>query len=362
MNEFGLLLEKELAVRTFDYPEDDGTLEHGSTATERILSFGTQPYAGAEKTTNLLHAIDLNTLTPQDIAILTKPEYLTYAWESDNPRERRDRLEKIINAKEGGDRGHELIYGSGPAEMRKEKKIDQEGDEYLTDYERPVKTSSYKTYDAGQVDGREFIVFDLDPFRKVLGRLNQADDEYTFENLSDDYLRQVSETGEAAPIRPDDILYGEPEDHEKPTLEPVVEPEITPKEIEKAPETKEVPEPEIEPKFEPDTDIETGKIDSKFEPEVEIEPRIEPEPEKPPQPKKIELEPDIEKAISRRVETEIDKKMQDKEIEEFEKEREEPEIETAIEREIEKEEELEEPETEDIEESINRALGQAKLI
>ncbi|MHA1372229.1 MAG: hypothetical protein ACTSRA_21220, partial [Promethearchaeota archaeon] len=157
MSEFNLILEKELAVKSFDYPEEDGTVGHGPTATDRILSFGTEPYRGEEGNTNLLHAIDLNTLKSDDIAILTNPKYLDFAWKSDDPRERRDRLEAVINKDLGSNRGHELIYGSGPSEMRKETRVDQEGDQYLTDHERPVKTSSYKTFNADKVNDREYI-------------------------------------------------------------------------------------------------------------------------------------------------------------------------------------------------------------
>jgi len=362
MNGFDLLLEKELAVKSFDYPEDDGTIASRSTGSERILNFGVEPYHGEEGKTDLLHAIDLNTLTSEDIATLTNPKYLEFAWESDNPRERRDRLENIINKDLGGARGHKLIYGSGPEEMRKEKRMDQEGDGYLTDHERPVKTSSYKTFDASKVNDREYIIFDLDRFKNVLGQMHESDEDYTFENLSDDYLRNASEADESVPIRPNDILYGEPEDHVEPDF--IDEVPIEPQEVDKAKAT-EKPEVEVDSEFEPD-DLDTGKVDTKLEPppppviarekpDIEVKPELGPE-KKPAKPKKIELAPDIGKAIDQRVKTEVEK-----EVEKIEPEPEE--IETAIDREIESAEEPEiEVEETDIEESINRALGGAGLI
>lgn len=366
MSEFGLLLEKELAIKTFDYPEDGTRRE----STKRILNFGVEPYDGEEGKTNLLHAIDLNTLTPEDIAILINPKYLEYAWEGRNPRERRDRLESIINKDLGGNRGHQLIYGSGPAEMRRESKIDQDGDGYLTDQERPVKTSSYKTFNANKVDDKEYIIFDLNRFKNVLGQLDKADEDYTFENLSDDYLRNASESEEPVPIDPHDILYGEPEDNVDPDF--VDERPIEPKEIEKAAEKADVevePEPEVDISFEPD-DVERDEVDSKFEPpsptisikqkpDIEVEPELGPE-KKLPKPKKIELAPDIEKAIDQRVKKEVEK--------EVEKEK----IETAIDDRVEEPEEPEEsepapeisPKTKekaDIENNIDKALAEVGL-
>lgn len=352
MTNFDVLLEKELAVKAFDYPEEDGELERGSSSTERILNFGT---ARHPNTGNMLtYGLDLNTLTPEDASILMNPEYLEYAWKSNDPIQRRDRLIEIINRKEdkslepkdvgeepSGTKGYRLVFKRGPAEYREKRRITTPEGEKLVPEPHMSSTSSWKSFMADKIKDREMILLDVNPFRKILDKLEDHDDEYTFKNLTDDYLRQASETGEAPEIEPEDIKYEDPEDYVDPDI--VDTEPIKPSEIDKA-KAKEIEEPEVDVKFEPDTDIDTGEVETEFEPEIEIEPKIEPEePE-------VELEPDIEKAIEKRVRDEVENEIKDK-IDEIE-EPEEPEEE-------EPEPELEE--TAEIEESINKALLDAGL-
>jgi hypothetical protein len=368
MSVFDVLLEKELAIKAFDYPEESGQLERGGTATERILNFGTSRHPGTGNA--LTHGLDLNTLTAEDAAILLKPEYLEHAWKSGDPIERRDRLIAIINrneasldskgdgAEEGkGGVGYNLMFKRGPAEHHDQRRIMTPQGEKLVDEPHESHTSSWKDYKQGKVRDREIIVLDLDPFRKVLGQLDAADEDYTFKNLTDDYLRNAGDTGEAIPINPDDIMYGEPAAHENPEF--VDEQPIEPAEIDAAKAKEVPPEPAVDVKFEPETDIATGEVGSEFKPtpmvtakerpDIDIEPTFTTKKE--PKPKKIELAPDLEKAIDRRVKQEVEK-----EIEEIP---EEPELETAIDQRIEPDMD-EEPEK--IEESINRALSEAGLL
>lgn len=371
---FKTILEQELGIRTFEYPEDEG---HALNVTDRILHFGTAQHPTSGN--RLVYGLDLNALTADDLAILMKPEYLKYAWEAKgNPRRMRDRLIRIINQKEGplppkggaeepsGGPGYRLVYGRGPAEYHAEKKTD------FGYIEAPhfSRTSAWKTYYPGQIDSKEIMVLDLDDFRNVLHGLHEAGDEYTIANLSDDYLRTVSETGESQPIKPEDIVYDEPEDHIDPDF--VDEKPIEPDEIDKA-KAKEVEEPEVDVEFEPEPEdrIEKGQIETEFEPEVEVdvkekpdidvdvdeEPDIEVEAEFEPEEPKTDLEPDISKAIDKRIRAEREKEME----REVEREKEiEDEAEVELEDEVgEAEEEPEE--TTDMEDEIESVMNRVGL-
>jgi hypothetical protein len=367
--DFDLLLEQELAVKAFDYPEETGLLKRGSGATERILNFGTQRHPNTGNV--LTYGLDLNTLTAEDAAILLNPEYLTYAWKSKDPIQRRNRLIHIINqnerrlspkgdgAEEGtGTIGYKLIFKRGPPEHHDKRRLSTPTGNMDVEEPHSSRTSSWKSYDRGKMRDREIIMLDLEPFMNVLNKLHGADKDYTFKNLSDDYLRKASETGKADPIKPDDIIYDEPEEFAKPEI--VDTTPVKPAEIDKA-KAKEVVEPEVKAEFEPETKLATKEVETEFEPEprvavkakpeVKVEPKLEPpevkvEPEVKPRPKP---EP-IEKAIDRRVRREVEAPRPEPEIEP------EPELGRAIDRKI-----TREPEPEEIEDNIDVALEEAGL-
>lgn len=337
MDIFKTILENELAVRTFDYPEDEGeAAPHRQNASERILHFGTSRHPGTGNM--LVYGIDLNTLSPEDISILMNPEYLDYAWEVKDPIKRRDRLINIINREEGnlepkggaeevdGGPGYKLVFGRGPAEYHEKRKVMTSTGEETIDDPHFSRTSSWKSYYLGDVDAREIIMLDLKDFRKVLNKLDEVEDDYTFANLNDNYLRSVSETDEAKSISGDDITHEEVPDEIDPDF--VDEEPIEPDDIEKA-DAKEVePEVDVDVKFEPD-DLETGKVETDFEPEPEVtareRPDIDEKPkfEKPKKAEKTKLTPDIEKAIDKRIEQEIEKLKEPEPVEEPEEESEE---------------------------------------
>ena len=282
MSQFNVMLEKALAIKTFDYPNTNGKLNRNPINAERILHFGT---ARHPTTGNMLtYGIDLNTLTPDDLAILMKPEYLAYAWQVSNPIKRRDRLINIINknerklkAKTGigeegfGDIGHRLVFKRGPAEYHEKRKILTPTGEKLEDDPHYNRTSSWKSFYANDVKNREMILLDLNSFHNTLKQLNKLGPDYTFNNLSDDYLRKASESGKSEPIDPDDIIYDKSEEEENVKPELVDEEPIDMDEVEETEATEVELEPDIDVKIEPETDIETGKIETKFEPEIKAQ-------------------------------------------------------------------------------------------
>jgi len=325
--DFDLILEKSLAIKAFDYPEEDGLLKRGSKATERVLNFGTSTHPGTGN--RLTYGLDLDTLTAEDASILLDPEYLAHAWAVSDPIQRRDRLINIINRNEGpltpkggveeghDSTGYRLVFKRGPSEHHDKRKIMTPEGEKTVDEPHESASSSWKSYKADKIKSREMIMLDLEPFQQVLNQLDDAGKDYTFKDLSDDYLRKTGETGEAKPIEPEDIVYDEPEEFVKPEI--VDDEPITPSEIDAA-DAKEIEEPEVKSEFEPEAPEPTPEAELPKKPEVKPEiippklkptrpePRlelpkpeveIEPEPEKIEEPEISKLEPDIEKAIDR---------------------------------------------------------------
>jgi hypothetical protein len=325
MSSLKLIAEvNNVGIKAFDYPGDDNK---GGDATERVLVFGTQKHPGTGN--NLTYGIDLNTLTASDLEILMNPDYLEYAWESKDPIERRDRLIKIINANEStldprtdgaereeGSVGYRLIFKRGPAEHHERREVDTATGPKMVDDSHFSGTSSWKSYLATNINNREMILVNVDQFRDVLKKLDEVDEDYTIADLSDDYMRDLSENGVARPIEPDDITIEEPEDDVDPEF--VDDTPIGPDEIDDAEAQEIKPEVEIDAEFEDEPE---DVIDVEEEPEIEVdssleEPELIKEPETEPKPEPVEIEepkepvkltPDIEKAIGDRVRSEIEK-------------------------------------------------------
>ena len=362
---FNTLLENQIAITKADYKGEDDT----SPESRRLLSFG-------PRKDGLTPAIDLDTLSPKDIATLTKEEYLERAWEEPTPDRKWHALRNIINMKEGGEEGEDIFFNSADdEEMRHEKIYNPSTGKREYGPERLVNKGSYRTFKTEDLDKDGYIVFkNLGRLKNVLKQLHDHDDELTFSNLSDEYLTKASVSDEPIRFEPEkDIDYGEMEDGVKSSIdddEPIDIDDIKDTKAEVEPE----PEVEVSATFEPETDIDIGTVDSELEPtppkptakevpDIDIKPELT-------EPKKPELPTDIELAIDKAIDKKVDDAVDDA-VDDVVKP--EPEIEPEIEPELEIEPEpIIEPEelVADgkirkgplvIESMINRALHDAGL-